>query len=451
MNRRNRSYVENLSTATREELIAMIEALMARVEELEEENRRLRAGKGGGTGLAVKPSRAEREKKERKHRDRAFVGRREEKPDEVVQHAVERCPDCGCELSGGWKHGSRQVIEVMFQTRVVEHVLVARRCGVCGKRWLPKVESSEIGVQGQRRFGASVQALVALLNIGCRIPVRMIRKALWELGELSVSNGEIVKLLDGVKAAGAQELERLREQVRSAPAVCADETGWRENGENGYLWGFFTPEQRFFEYRKSRAGLVPEEVLGEDFGGVVTCDFYAGYNKIGMLQRCWPHLLRDAKELAELNADRPEVVNWVRALGALYVEAKASCLALGELPANSRRRQQERRRLEKAAAKLAKPYANDPDAPQRVLCQRIMEHLHELFVFVSDPRVPGDNNLAERSLRPAVIARKVSGGTRSPKGSQTRMGLMSLLGTWAAQGKGQLHGCRELLLSTRAP
>jgi len=141
----------------------------------------------------------------------------------------------------------------------------------------------------------------------------------------------------------------------------------------------------------------------------------------------------------------------VEALRALYQEAKAACLALGELPAHHRRRQRERRRLEKAAVKLARPYANQAHAPQRLLAQRLMKHLHELFVFVSDPRVPADNNLAERSLRPAVIARKISGGTRSAKGSATRMGLMSLLGTWAAQGKGMLQGCREILLPTPAP
>jgi hypothetical protein len=443
--------VENLSTASREELIAIIEALMARVAELEEENRRLRAGKGGGTALAVKPSRPEREKKERKRREQAFVRRREEKPDEVRRHVVESCPECGRKLEGGWEHARRQVIEVMFQTRVVEHVLVARRCGICRKRWLPKVEASEIGVQGKRRLGVSVQALVALLNIGCRIPVRMIRKLLWELGELSLSNGEIVKLLDGLREAGEPELERLREQLRSAPAVCADETGWRENGRNGYLWGFFAEGERYFEYRDTRAALVPEEILGEEFGGTVTCDFYAGYNKVGVLQRCWAHLLGDAKELAELNSDRPETVAWVEALKALYEEAKACCLACGELPADCRARRKERRRLEKLAAKLAAPYANDPDAPQRVLCQRIIRHLHELFVFVTDPAVPGDNNLAERSLRPAVIARKISGGTRSPKGSDTKMGLMSLLGTWSAQGKPLLATCRHLLLPARGP
>jgi hypothetical protein len=441
----------DLSLATREELIEIIQALLVRVEALEEENRRLRQGKGGGVVLAVKPSRPERQKQPRKHRVQGFARRREEKPDEIVPHAVQQCPDCGRQLRGGWKHASRQVIEISFRRWVVEHQLMARRCGLCGKRWLPKVPSGEIGVQGQRRFGASVQSLITLLSIGCRTPVRTIRKVLWELGELSVSNGAIVKLLDGTKAAGTKELECLREQVRSAPAVCADETGWRENGENGYLWGFFTPKERYFEYRKSRAAAVPEEILGEDFGGVVSCDFYAAYNHVGVLQRCWPHLLRDAKEVAELNADRADVVSWVEALRALYQEAKAACLALGELPPDHRRRQRERRRLEKAAAKLARPYANDDDAPQRLLAHRVIKHLHELFVFVSDPRVPGDNNLAERSLRPAVIARKISGGTRSPKGSATRMGLMSLLGTWSAQQKPLLASCRNLLVSARAP
>ena len=449
--------MENLAAATREELIAIIAtqqaqiaALMVRVAELEEENRRLRGGKGGGTALAVKPSRPPKEKQERKHRDGAFV-RRKEQPDEEVRHAVERCPECGRSLEGGWEHDRRQVIEVVLQRRVVDHVIWARRCGVCRKRILPKPEPSEIGAQGKRRFGASVQSLVATLHIGCRVPMRMIGKLMWELFGLRVSDGEVVNLLDGVKGAGEPEIARLRERVRSSAGVCADETGWRENGENGYLWGFFTELERYFEYRKSRSAQVPEEILGEDFGGTITCDFYAAYNKLGARQRCWFHLLKDARELAEINADRPQVGVWVEALRALYEEAKACGLALGELPANCRARRKERRRLEQLAARLARPYAKQPDAPQRVLAHRILKHLPELFVFLSDPAVPATNNLAERSLRPAVIARKISGGTRSPKGSSTRMGLMSLLGTWAAQGKGQLQGCRELLLSTRAP
>ena len=79
------------------------------------------------------------------------------------------------------------------------------------------------------------------------------------------------------------------------------------------------------------------------------------------------------------------------------------------------------------------------------LCERVERFLPELFVFVAYPGVPSDNNLAERSVRPLVIARKISGGTRSPKGSATRMGLASLFGTWAAQGLNPFHQCLALL------
>ena len=442
--------MENLAAATREELIAIIQVLAARVASLEEENRRLRAGRSGGTPLAVKPNKPEQEKQPRKHRREAFV-RRRETPDEVRYHAVECCPECGRKLCGGWEHRRRQSIEVLVQTKVVDHVILARRCGICQKRWLPKLGDEVIGAQGKRRLGVSVQALVAMLHIGCRVPMKMICRILRELCGLRISAGEVVALLDGARAAGEKPLQQLLEQVRGSPAVSGDETGWRQDGDNGYLWTFATPTVRYFLYRKSRAGQVPKEVLGENFGGVVSCDFYAGYNKLGVLQRCWFHLLKDAKELAELNADRPEVVAWVEALGALYEEAKATASACAALPANHRVRQQQRRRLEQLATKLARPFAKDPDAPQRLLAQRIIKHRHELFVFLSDPAVPATNNLAERSLRPAVVARKISGGTRSPKGSDTKMGLMSLFGSWQGQGKPLLESCRNLLLTPILP
>jgi hypothetical protein len=433
--------VENLRSASKEELIEIIEVLAARVAELEEEVRRLRRGGGSQGELCIKPSRPPREKKERKHRGQAFVRRREE-PDEVRYHAPERCPDCGRKLEGGSEHRRRQSIEVVLQLRVVDHVIVGRWCGVCQKRVLPPLETSEFGVQGKRRFGVSVQALVAALHIAYRVPIRMVRRMLREMVGLQISEGEVVELLDGAKRAGRASLEQLLEAVRGSPAVCADETGWRQDGDNGYLWGFFTPTLRWFEYRDTRAGCVPVEVLGEEFGGTVTCDFYSGYNKLGVLQRCWVHLLRDAKELAEINADRPEVAAWVEALRALYQQAKAFAHP------SERVLQKQRRRFERLAAQLARPYLNDAEAPQRTLAQRIMKHRHELFVFVSNPQVAPDNNLAERSLRPAVLARKISGGTRSPKGSDTRMGLMSLLATWTAQGKPLLDGLRQLLSPT---
>jgi transposase len=93
---------------------------------------------------------------------------------------------------------------------------------------------------------------------------------------------------------------------------------------------------------------------------------------------------------------------------------------------------------------ICQPYVRTT-APQQVLCQRVEDFLPELFVFVAVPGVPAHNNLAERSVRPLVIARKISGGSRSPKGSQTRMGLASLFGTWMAQGLNPFSQCLALL------
>ena len=95
----------------------------------------------------------------------------------------------------------------------------------------------------------------------------------------------------------------------------------------------------------------------------------------------------------------------------------------------------------------ASPYRDDPSAAQAKLCRRVEKHIKELFVFVAEPEAPPDNNAAERSLRHLVVSRKVSGGTRSPQGTETKMTLASVFGTWRAQGLNPLTTCRQLLAS----
>ena len=76
--------------------------------------------------------------------------------------------------------------------------------------------------------------------------------------------------------------------------------------------------------------------------------------------------------------------------------------------------------------------------------------IRELFVFVAEPDVPADNNPAERSLRHLVVSRKVSGGTRSGQGTESKMTLASIFGTWRVQGLNPLATCRQLLTSPQA-
>ena len=179
--------------------------------------------------------------------------------------------------------------------------------------------------------------------------------------------------------------------------------------------------------------------------GVLVSDFYAAYNHYpGIHQRCWVHLLRDIHTLLQLYPKDAGLAQWATAVRAVYDDA---CRVTHP---DARVRRQEQRRLEERLIVLCRPFRDDPLAVQRKLCRRVERFLPELFVFVSDPAVPSDNNAAERSLRHLVIQRKISGGTRSPRGTATKMALASLFGTWRLQGINPLLACRQLLVSPQA-
>ena len=216
--------------------------------------------------------------------------------------------------------------------------------------------------------------------------------------------------------------------IRASPVFHADETGWRQNGNNGYVWTFSTPTERYF-LRRGRGQAVVDEALGEAFSGVLVSDFYAAYHHYdGPKQRCWAHLLRDIHDLVARYLKDAPLARWAAAVHRLYEEAKAFSHP------QARRRRTAQLALERKLLAICQPFLADPLAVQGKLCRRIERHIKELFVFVAEPDVPADNNPAERSLRHLVISRKVSGGTRSEQGTESKMTLASIFGTWRAQG-----------------
>ena len=225
------------------------------------------------------------------------------------------------------------------------------------------------------------------------------------------------------------ELAGILERVRGSPVVHADETGWREDGHNGYVWTFSTSDQRYF-LRRGRQAVV-DEVLGKEFAGVLVSDFYAAYHHYdGPKQRCWAHLLH----LRVLYPDDRSLAQWADAVHQLYRQATTFTH-----PSEPQRRT--------AQLTLERRILDDPSAVPARLCRRMEKHIKELFVFVAQPEVPPDNNAAERSLRHLVVSRKVSGGTRSAQGTDTKMTLASIFGTWRAQALNPIAACRQLLTS----
>ena len=432
----------DLNQASRETLLEIIAELRQRVESL-----KAHLSSGGGPGARMpghKPAARRtkppvKENKPRKKRQHGFARPRME-PTRRVTHAPESCPECHTALTGGWAQRTREVIDIpVVPAEVTEHVFIARSCPLCRQRRLPRDPLKGLAV-GRQRLGANLASLIVTLREEARLPVRTIQWYLRTFHQLKLSVGAIVRAVHQVARQAGPEVGESLERIRSSPVVHADETGWRENGRNGYVWTFSTPTERFF-LRRGRGGAVVDEVLGESFEGILVSDFYAAYHHYpGLKQRCWAHLLRDIHALKALYPEDAVLARWAHGAQRLYAKA-------GEWAAGGRPSPRGQLALEERLLALCLPFLEDPVAVQAKLCRRIERHIKELFVFVSHPEAPSDNNAAERSLRHLVISRKISGGTRSEQGSDSKMTLASLFGTWRAKGLNPFLECRRLLIS----
>ena len=429
------------------ELLSRIEALEARIAELEGQQKLPPDGPGERKPPSwVKANRPASPKKERKKRVRGFARRREE-PTHRMEHAMATCPHCQVPLLGGRVCGRRQVITLpRLRVRVTEHVVLERTCPQCQKRWAPKPDWGSLTV-GRQRVGISVQSEVSVLREECRLPFGVIQRYLKGRYGLHLSVGELVALVRGVAVHGQEEYRQLQQAIRDSPVVHGDETGWRQDGHNGYLWSFSTPRVRYLLYRPSRAGAVVEEVLGEEFDGVLVSDFYGAYNVYqGPHQRCWVHLLRAIHQLKERYPQDLTLAKWAQGVRKVYDRAQAYPGPNPRLPemVQQAQRAKQQRGYEQELWSICQPFMGT-EAPMRVLCQRVERFLPELFTFVAEPQVTADNNAAERSLRPPVVSRKISGGTRSDQGSGTKSILASLFGTWRLQGRDPYHAVQQTL------
>ena len=225
---------------------ALVAELQRRVEELEA---RL-SGDGQPRGMSGnKPASHPRptgDKKPRKPRPQGFGRRR-------MEHAVETCPDCGTHLVGGWVHRTREVIEIPESAvRVTEHVVIGRRCPGCGKRRLPKLELGGVAM-GRQRLGINLVSLVVTLRERARLPIGTIRWYLRTVHGLELSAGAIVGVIHRAAEAARRPVGEILERIRGSPVVFADETGWRQNGANGFVWTFGTSGERYFA-RRNRGG-----------------------------------------------------------------------------------------------------------------------------------------------------------------------------------------------------
>lgn len=352
--------------------------------------------------------------------------------------APTRCPHCDSRSISTYssqpatEHLQEDIIDGRYHVTLFTHP--AARCRGC-RRWVQQAGSGEI--LGSR-IGPNVRAMAVYLRNEIGVSYRKVSRAIKDLVGLNFTPAAIIgfeKLLSRQAEPIVTDIEK---KIASAEgAVHADETYWTLDGNRAYYWVHTTEDFVHFEFETTRSGQVSRDILGEDFAGTLVTDCYSGYEAqaASAKQKCLAHLARTARDWQKLTDKRSagfrffdRVVQWVKR-GCKYAREQA------QWSASTRRKH--RKWLERELELLQRLKLKHEKAI--TLQSRITKHADCWLVFVTDTRVPPTNNLAERTLRPLVIMRKICFGNRSREGGQRLARIMSVKDTARRHGHNPLR------------
>ena len=345
-------------------------------------------------------------------------------PDSQVEVTADRCPDCGAKLALPFRFESKIIEEIPEPQPVIvtEYKIAHYMCPCCRK----EVVACDANCPHEGKFGNNVIAQTTLMRYEDRLPHRKIQNALKRTYGLLLSPATIFDLTRRAADAVQSEYETILNKIRGAPILYMDETSIHVQGEIYWIWTFSTPSESFFVIRKSRGMKVLTEVLTRRFKGTIVCDGWKPYVRFtNHIQRCWAHLLRESKDIAE---KFEEAIPLHNALKELY-EILTNALESDPPP-------KVRKTLWKLARKALRHWVMKEYSIEKVqkFIGKINNGFNYWFTFVINSGVEPTNNRAERALRPHVVLRKILGTLRNDKGTSIHERIMTTLATWGQRG-----------------
>jgi len=409
------------------ELEARIAELERRIADLEE---KLKEGLRQAAPFRVRDER-KKEQPGRPGRKAGHHGERRRIPDHIderVEVPLEHCPKCGGEVQD--VKPVEQYIEDLPEvrphvTQLITYKGRCRRCG-CVRSSHPLQTSIAVGAAGVH-LGGRALGLAADLNKRLGLTCRKTCEVLRAHFGLTISAGGLVHALRRVSGRLQGAYEELRGQVRASPAVYVDETSWWVGGPGFWLWVFTTPRYTVYVVDDSRGHEVIEGVLGDPYGGTLVSDCLSSYDVIDCRkQKCYAHHL---KVIAEAREHAPDS----RFLRDIQLLLKVAC-RLGSTESGLSMEQKRALvwRFERAADTLLSDVHTD--TWEQWVANRLCKQRAHLFTFLITPGVEATNNRAERQLRPAVIARKLSCGNKTMAGKHCWEILASIAATCQQNG-----------------
>src|SRR5512143_525286 len=355
--------------------------------------------------------------------------------DGAFDHRLDSCPSCG--------HGLRPALAIpprVVQQVDVREVPLSIQEHRSHQGWCPRCQKMHEaplppGIQRGGLVGPSLTTLIAYLKGACHASYSTVRKFLRDVVRVTISRGELARIIAKVSRALEQPYQELLEDLPGQARLNVDETGHTQNGERQWTWCFRAALYTLFKIDPTRSADVLIGVLGAEFDGVLGCDYFSSYRRYlrecgVLLQFCLAHLIRDVKFLTTLPDARD------RAYGERLREALRQLFAVihrrEELPAAVFQGQ-----LEAARAEVMRCGTREvPETrPSRNLARRFETHGESYFRFLTTPGVEPTNNLAEQAIRFVVIDRLITQGTRSESGNRWCERIGTVVATCGQQGR----------------
>ena len=444
-------------------LAAQVERLSARVGQLERQARKdsSTASRPPSSDSPYKKKGSDRSLRERGKRrpgkqpgDPGMTMSLVDDPDESVDCPPPACCGCGADLAGAPVTAQRrhQVtdIEPAPGPKVTEYVAQAKECAGCGTTSVGELPAH---VRARASYGPETCAQAANLVSGHHIPVHRATLLLCQLAGIAVSTGWMAGIRG--RAAGLVEAsgfpEHLRELLKTAPAVHADETPARAAGGTRYVHLACTRYLTCMHTGGRSAEAIDSGGVLPGYEGVIVRDGYAGYGHLTSALHAWcgVHLLRDLKGLYDFEPSRQD---WASRMAALLIEARdaagaarqAGQSALGAAVLDDLVTRYRALATAGLAANLYRRTATARDA--RRLARRFLRFEDMILRFATRPDLDiFSNNEAERTIRPAKVQQRSSGGCwRTLTGLAEFALVQSYLSTAAKWGISKLDALRDL-------
>ena len=332
--------------------------------------------------------------------------------DETKKLSLKRCPECNGKLSKPIRVRKRYTEDIRQpEPYNTEYHIPYYYCRKCKRQVSPKPADAI----PKCRFGIKLMLLTTYLRYGMLMPLNKISNLLKACYGISISEGCIVDSLSRFAEYAGSEFERIKQKVRELAVVNIDETGWRINGRNVWLWDFIGEELALLLIRNSRGKDVLSEVIGDDYNGVVVSDCLYTYRNLACRQqKCWAHVLRRTKSIGNKE-------------GVLLHRRLKRMVELGKSGKFS-----ESHMLKMLDKVLGIKYA---DYRCTAVINTLRKDREHWFTYVSVPALSSNNNAAEIGLRQSVVMRKITGGNRSEKGARNHEVIMSVMQTWNKEGR----------------